>query len=292
LVADVAVAIMLVGGFSALLTNANPLLPLDGYFALADYLELPNLRHRAAAHLTWWLRRHVLRMNLPDPDVGPREERIFLIYGALSTLYVGLFALWLGWLVLDRAYRALGVLAGTLVALAVLALARRKLITAWRGLVLAARARAGGSRWRRWRRHSSWVVLALLLAAGVTPWPLQTDGRFTVAPVRVLAVTAPDSAVVADIFPGEGERVSAGDPVVRLVDFSLIRSEIVEGRVADSLALLGQVARARSQPAAESPRSRTGSARRPFELGSVARSSPPIRSSSSVAGWAPVTPCS
>ncbi|HEU4701838.1 MAG TPA: hypothetical protein VFS37_05085, partial [Conexibacter sp.] len=44
LISNAAVAAMLVGGVSTLLTNANPLLPLDGYFALTDWMEIPNLR--------------------------------------------------------------------------------------------------------------------------------------------------------------------------------------------------------------------------------------------------------
>ena len=39
--------------------NLNPLLKLDGYYLLSDYLEIPNLRQRALGHLrrrigSWW----------------------------------------------------------------------------------------------------------------------------------------------------------------------------------------------------------------------------------------------
>ena len=47
LASEAAVAAMIVGGATTLVTNANPLLPLDGYFALTDWLEIPNLRIRA-----------------------------------------------------------------------------------------------------------------------------------------------------------------------------------------------------------------------------------------------------
>ena len=81
LVADAAVAAMLVGGATTLLTNANPLLPLDGYFALTDWMEIPNLRLRAFAHFRWWLQRHLLRLDVPEPSATARERRVFLIYG-------------------------------------------------------------------------------------------------------------------------------------------------------------------------------------------------------------------
>ena len=87
LVARVAVATMLVGGATTLLTNANPLLPLDGYFALTDWIEIPNLRQRALAHFAWWVRRHVLRLDVPEPAASAREKRVFLIYGALAGVH-------------------------------------------------------------------------------------------------------------------------------------------------------------------------------------------------------------
>src|SRR5262249_22932308 len=40
---DVAFIFMLVAGLSSILVNMNPLVKLDGYFALIDYLEIPNL---------------------------------------------------------------------------------------------------------------------------------------------------------------------------------------------------------------------------------------------------------
>ena len=88
LIAEIALAAMLVGGVTTLFTNANPLLPLDGYFALSDWLEIPNLRHRAFAHFQWWIKRNVFRLDVPEPTASFRQRRVFLIYGALSFVYV------------------------------------------------------------------------------------------------------------------------------------------------------------------------------------------------------------
>jgi putative peptide zinc metalloprotease protein len=68
--------------YVATLFNFNPLLELDGYFILVDWLRLPNLRRRALNFVrgplwTKW------RGGLPLT----REERIFTLYGALTALY-------------------------------------------------------------------------------------------------------------------------------------------------------------------------------------------------------------
>ncbi|PID59323.1 MAG: hypothetical protein CSB44_13035 [Gammaproteobacteria bacterium] len=58
-VADLALRLMLIGGLSTLLFNANPLLRFDGYYLLADWLEIPELESRGKRHTLAMLRRLV-----------------------------------------------------------------------------------------------------------------------------------------------------------------------------------------------------------------------------------------
>lgn len=245
LLADLAVATMVIGGVAAVIANANPLLPLDGYFALSDYLEIPNLRQRAAAHLSWWLRRHVLRLDMPEPTVDPRERRIFLLYGALAAVYVGLFLTWVALTVLGWAYHRIGFLGGALVALGVLVMLRGRLFALWRGVLLAVRVRAGGVRWRRWQRVVPVTVLGGAALAGVAPWDLKAGGPFLVTPVRALAVTAPASGVIAEVLVEEGSLVEPGAPLVRILDPGRFSAAAARMRIADSLAGVERLARAR-----------------------------------------------
>ncbi|MCG8349627.1 MAG: cyclic nucleotide-binding domain-containing protein [Chloroflexales bacterium] len=64
------------------LLNLNPLLELDGYYVLMDWLRLPNLRRRALDFVSgpFWSK---LRTHTPLD----REERIFRFYGLLSAIY-------------------------------------------------------------------------------------------------------------------------------------------------------------------------------------------------------------
>jgi putative peptide zinc metalloprotease protein len=130
LVAEVSAAAMLVGGVMTLLTNMNPLLPLDGYFALSDWLDIPNLRQRASAHLGWWVRHTVFRLEPPEPQASQRERRILLIYGALSAVYATLTLGILFGLVLAWANRSFGVIGVLAVATVVVLLMRRGFV-AW-----------------------------------------------------------------------------------------------------------------------------------------------------------------
>ena len=86
LVSDVALTAVVVGGGLTVLANANPLIPLDGYYALSDWLEISNLRQRAFRHAGWLVRRKVLRLDVPEPAVAPDERKVLLTYGILATL--------------------------------------------------------------------------------------------------------------------------------------------------------------------------------------------------------------
>lgn len=74
--------------FSAIF-NLNPLLELDGYFILMDWLEMPGLRERAFRF--WrevaWKRLREKRTAVSFWDSLDRPERAFLLYGALAFVY-------------------------------------------------------------------------------------------------------------------------------------------------------------------------------------------------------------
>ncbi|MFI7545899.1 cyclic nucleotide-binding protein [Actinoplanes sp. NPDC049599] len=69
------------------LFNLNPLLALDGYYLLMDWLEIPNLRGRG---LAWVSSR--LRGRPPSWAGLDREGRIVALYGVLALLWVAVAA--------------------------------------------------------------------------------------------------------------------------------------------------------------------------------------------------------
>jgi hypothetical protein len=244
LISELAVAIMLIGGGYALLTNANPLMPFDGYFALIDWLEIPNLRHRAREYVGWWIRRNVMRLEVPEPPATDRERRVLLIYGALASAYAIIFFTILAMWAMGRAGQAFGAL-GVLAVLGLgFALVRKGVVAWWKSVGLALRSRrAARGRGPRWRAPIVGTLAALLILA-LMPWTLTTTGAFVVAPARTLDVTASDSAVIAAIYVREGMRVEAGAPLARLIDRKLERELLEATRAADSLGVVGSRARA------------------------------------------------
>ncbi len=81
---------------STVLFNANPLMKFDGYYMMADLLEVPNLKQKSAAAASGWAQRYLLGLR------GGGAAQFFT--NELSPLF-GLYAVasyFYGWLVLYR----------------------------------------------------------------------------------------------------------------------------------------------------------------------------------------------
>ena len=84
----VAYNVMLISGVSTLLFNGNPLLRFDGYYVLADALEIPNLGSRATKYLGYLVQRYVLGIRDADTPANSRGEQLwFLAYGVAAFIY-------------------------------------------------------------------------------------------------------------------------------------------------------------------------------------------------------------
>src|SRR5438093_10127077 len=73
------------------LFNINPLIKLDGYYLLSDYLEVPNLRQKSFSYISAEIKRLCGSAIQGRKETSRRERRIYLTYGLLA----GLFSFWL-----------------------------------------------------------------------------------------------------------------------------------------------------------------------------------------------------
>src|SRR5882724_10190379 len=80
----VTLSVMATSGIKTLL-NFNPLIKLDGYYLLSDYLEMPNLRRRSFRYVGSLMERVFGWESLEDgEDLRRRERVVFSIYGTVA----------------------------------------------------------------------------------------------------------------------------------------------------------------------------------------------------------------
>lgn len=74
--------------FSAIFMNFNPLMKFDGYFALSDYLEMPNLRDRSKEYVSYLISTKIFRLKKEFDQLTKRERWILGIFGVLVSIYM------------------------------------------------------------------------------------------------------------------------------------------------------------------------------------------------------------
>ena len=244
LVSDIALIAVVVGGATTVFANANPLMPLDGYYALSDWLEIPNLRQRAAARRGWIVKRRLLGLDVPEPPGDARERRILLLYGILSAAYAGMVFVVLGFAAYGWVRRVFGALGALALLLALFLMLRSRMLEWWHTARGALRAR-----WAVWRQSPPfrrYLLGAALVALVVLllPWPVTVSGPFVAAPAMQSVVTAPDSGVVAAVLVREGMRVAPGTALLTIRNTALAEEAESAAWRRDSLARRAESARA------------------------------------------------
>jgi putative peptide zinc metalloprotease protein len=81
----ISLIVMASSGIKTLL-NFNPLIKLDGYYLLSDYLEMPNLRRKAFRYIGNGIKRLSGLVVEETESPTARERRIYLIYGLIATV--------------------------------------------------------------------------------------------------------------------------------------------------------------------------------------------------------------
>jgi putative peptide zinc metalloprotease protein len=85
---SLSLATMFICSVNTILFNANPLLRYDGYYVMADWLEIPNLRIKSTQFFAYLFQEKVLGLEIPVQSYMPRSRRyLFVTYAVASYLY-------------------------------------------------------------------------------------------------------------------------------------------------------------------------------------------------------------
>ncbi len=85
---SLAMATMFICSVNTIMFNANPLLRYDGYYVMADWLEIPNLRIKSTQFFGYLFQEKVLGLEIPVQSYLPRSRRyLFVTYAVASYVY-------------------------------------------------------------------------------------------------------------------------------------------------------------------------------------------------------------
>jgi putative peptide zinc metalloprotease protein len=201
-----------IGAASSLLVNGNPLLRFDGYYLLSDAIEIPNLRRRASAYLSYLTLRHAFRVQaVRNPVSEPGEARWFLAFGVASFLYRIYLSFAIAYFLSERFF-LLGVL------LAGFALVTQIALPLARGLRFVTSSPRLGDRRGRAVGLTAATLAALAILTLALPLPLHTVAQGVVWPPEGAQVRVQTDGFVVALLVEPGTPVQAGQALVRTRD--------------------------------------------------------------------------
>jgi putative peptide zinc metalloprotease protein len=212
---SLAMATMFICSVNTIMFNANPLLRYDGYYVMADWLEIPNLRIKSTQFFAYLIQEKVLGLEIPVQSYMPKSRRyLFVTYAVASYIYrwfVTFAILWFLSQVL-KPYKLESV-SYLLAAGAVVPLVGMPVYQIGKFLRTPGRLRKVKK-----ARAAAYAAAAIALIAGILaiPTPLRIDGTLVLRLAKPQEVYAEVEGRLVELSVRDGDWVSKDTVIAKL----------------------------------------------------------------------------
>jgi len=233
--------IILFTGLAVIVINLNPLIKLDGYYFLTEWIGIPDLKERSTAFLSGWVQNKIFCLPVEVPIVPRRRVALFAGYAIASGIYsyVLLFVVVrFAFNILTRFMAEWAIMPAALLAFVIF----RSRIRAFRTfLANFYQTRRQSALWRVTPLRLT-VLAAAAILLFVPLWHRREDAYYLVEPRDVQVLRAGVPGTVRAVYVREGQLVRRGEPLAMLSSLTYdARSgaaqsnlSIADSRVADS----------------------------------------------------------
>ncbi len=226
-VTAVAFNVMLIGGVSTLLFNGNPLLRFDGYYVLADWIEIPNLSGRSTNYLNYLIQRYIYGMREADKVTSLWSERVWFVFYGIAAFIYRMFIMFAIIAYIAGRFFIIGVL------LAIWATTTQLLLPIGKGIKFL----SGSPKLRTNRPRAlitTFAAIALILGAlFLVPFPSYSIVDGVIWPSQQAQVRAGTNGFVTKVATTTDQKVRSGDLMMQLDDpFMRARLELIDTQLA------------------------------------------------------------
>ena len=208
----VAYNVILIAGVSTLLFNGNPLLRFDGYYVLADWLEIPNLGNRSNKYLGYLIQRYMFGLKDAEQPAHNDWERFWFVFYGLAAFAYRMFIMFVIILYIGGKFFIIGVLLAlwSITTMLVVPMVKHTSFLFTSPKLRRRRARSLGS---------TVVALGLILAfLFALPAPHWTRTQGVTWPSERSQVRAGGDGFVLELLAMPGAEVRAGQPLIAVQD--------------------------------------------------------------------------
>ncbi|MEQ8786462.1 MAG: biotin/lipoyl-binding protein [Pirellulaceae bacterium] len=217
-VAHVCYGIILMSSVTTILVNANPLMRFDGYYILADWLEIPNLQSHGRSYLQNLARKYVLGLPVALPTWS-RRRRAWIRGYAIASFAWRVFVCATLLIITSVLFHG----AGLLLSLAAAVI--------WFGLPVLRFLRYllfGNPTEQPNRLRFALTIGATLLLAAIllsAPWPGRRRAYGVVEYAPLTVVRAESAGFYRRLAVSDGQQVNAGD-LLAVLENRELRNEL------------------------------------------------------------------
>jgi putative peptide zinc metalloprotease protein len=214
----IAYNVILIGSVSTLFFNGNPLLRFDGYYFLADAIEVPNLGSRSNNYLGYLIQRYLFGIKSAKSPANTSGERFWMLFYGVSSFFYRMFIVAVIALVVAEKFFIVGVLLAVWAMITMLGVPLFKRIK-----FLLASPSVTGHRVRAIMLTTSFIVLLLGFII-FAPFPYATRAEGVIWPPEDSMVRAGTNGFCREILVKPDQWVQSGDPIM-ISDDPLLKAE-------------------------------------------------------------------
>lgn len=205
--------VMIAGSITTVFFNANPLMRFDGYYMLADWLEMPNLGTHGQQWMKWVGKKYYLGQDVPQPNWPEGRQFIIATYAVLAFFWKVLICV--GLVILAES-----LLFGAGVVLAMMA---GVVWVIWPALKLLHMVFIGEETKQRPSRIRFVILTSALFAAGwfvatEVPWYSRVKAHAFVDYQTTFEIRAAVSGFIDEVCVSTGQKVEKGQVLVKLAN--------------------------------------------------------------------------
>lgn len=207
--------VMFICSVSTILFNGNPLLRFDGYYILADVMEIPNMRQKASKILQNKLAELCLGLEMPEDPFLPQGNQVFFMLYTMAAVIYRWFIFFSILFFLNKIFEPYGLkIIGQVIAL--MGLFGLIVQPLWQGgKFFNVPGRMDQVKWPRVYITSA-IVAAIIAGIGLVPLPRNVKCSLLIQPRDAKPVYVHVPGIVEKVLKRPGDAVSAGDVIMEL----------------------------------------------------------------------------
>jgi putative peptide zinc metalloprotease protein len=247
---DLAYKVLLLSGIQGALVNLNPLIKADGYYALAQLVQIDSLREDSFEYLRAWFAKYFLRRKVELPSASRRQRRIFLVFGLAAIIYSTTLLILVFNFIVNVFVKEMGPGWGfTCLALGLYLMFRKRAL-AWIPHIRSAywKTRETYMRWKMTRTQGA-VLAGVALLLFIPPFPSRVTSDFILEPASSAQIRAQVSGELTDLRVRGGDLVAAGETLAVLKNPALQSDQaLLQSQLALAESTLREAELRNSQP--------------------------------------------